>query len=454
MRKTLRTGLLALGLGLGVSACSDFLSGPEVSDNPNNPTVATNRSLLVAAQANLTVQQESHLARTVCIWMQQCAGIGQQYLSLGTYSVGEDEFYGVWVGIYGQGGLLDLRRIQASTRQRGDSVFTGIAMVLETWLVGTAADVWGDVPYSQAADSAFPTPVVDPQEQVYAAIQAKLDTAIIFLAATGPTNFGPTDADLIYQGDPAKWTELAHTLKARFHLHTAEVAGDVAYQVALTEAQQGISTPDNDYLAYHSGATTEANLWSQFVNLWADYLAAGSFMVDLLQSTGDPRLEEYFAPNADDEFQGADPSSQAPNASEISPLSETRLASEFRQPLVTWAENQLIVAEAAYRTGNSGLALERLNAVRTDAGLDAVNLSGDALLQAILTEKYIRLFQNIEAWNDYRRTCFPDLTPAPGALALPARLRYPQSEANTNTNVPAPDAPEQPLRNWNDPNPC
>lgn len=450
MRRTLRAGLLALGLGLGVSACNDFLTGPDVSDNPNNPTVATNRSLLVAAQANLTVQQESHLARTTCMWMQQCAGIGQQYLSLGTYSVGEDEYYEVWVGTYGQGGVLDLRRIQTSTRQRGDSVFAGIAIVLEAWLVGTAADVWGDVPYSQAADSAFPNPALDPQQQVYATIQAKLDTAITFLAATGPTNFGPTEADLVYGGDPAKWTELAHTLKARFHLHTAEVLGDAAYQAALTEAQLGISTPDNDYLAYHSGATTEANLWGQFVNLWADYLAAGAFLVNLLQSTGDPRLSDYFAENASGVFQGAEPSSQAPEASDISPLSETRLSSDFRQPLVTWGENQLIVAEAAYRTGNSALALERLNAVRTDAGLPAVNLSGDALLQGILTEKYIRLFQNIEAWNDYRRTCFPNLTPAPGAVALPTRLPYPRSEANVNPNIPA----SQPLRNWNDPNPC
>ena len=39
-----------------------------------------------------------------------------------------------------------------------------------------------------------------------------------------------------------------------------------------------------------------------------------------------------------------------------------------------------------------------------------------------MTEKYIRLFQNPEAWSDYRRTCIPALTPASGTSSIPARL--------------------------------
>ena len=38
------------------------------------------------------------------------------------------------------------------------------------------------------------------------------------------------------------WTAVANSLKARFHLHWAEVRGDQAYQSALTAAQSGIST--------------------------------------------------------------------------------------------------------------------------------------------------------------------------------------------------------------------
>jgi starch-binding outer membrane protein, SusD/RagB family len=448
MRRDLEAGLLAVGLALGVSACDDFLTGSELVDNPNNPTQASNINLLVAGQANLNVLMEGHLARASCIWTQQCAGLIQQYFGLGVYEIGEDEFFETWAQIYGGGGLIDLRRIQASTRESGDSVFAGIAMVMEAWLVGTAADAWGDVPYSQATDSAVVEPALDPQQDVYAAIQAKLDTAITFLSATDPiSNVGPGSADLVYAGDATKWRALAYTLKARFHLHTAEVLGEAAYQAAFAAAQSGIQSPADDYLAYHSSEVPERNVWQQFTDVWSGYLGAGAFMVNLLQASDDPRLAEYYAPTEDGEFLGAEPGELE---AAVSSLSDERLASDFRQPLVTWAESQLILAESAHRLGDEGVAATTLNSVRADADLPPVSASGAALLEAILTEKYIRTFQSIEAWNDYRRTCFPALTPAPGAADLPPRVQYPRSEANANPNIPATD----PLRNWNDPASC
>jgi hypothetical protein len=453
MRSASSATCLAAALGLGLGGCNDFLTGEGITDNPNNPTVATNASLIVAAQSNLAVQTEGHLGRTICMWVQQCAGIGQQYLSVGTYSVGEDEFYYEWRALYGQGGLLDLRRVQASGRQSGDSTFAGIAMVLEGWMVGMAADAWGDIPYSQAASDTVATPTLDPQQQVYEAVQARLDTAILFLAATSERNLGPGPADLVYGGDREKWTALAHTLKARFHLHTAEQLGQPAYEAALAEAELGIGSADGDYTSYHGGSVTERNLWRQFTDVWGNYIASGAFLVNLLQSRDDPRLAEYFAQNGDGEYVGGDPG-QAATTETVSNFSDVRLASDFRQPLVTWAESRLIIAESAFRTGDEGRARTELNAVLADAGVPTAGggVTGTALLEAILIEKYIRLFQNFEAWNDYRRTCFPRLDPVPGASDLPARLAHPATEAAANPNIPDPE--QQPLFNWNDPNRC
>lgn len=120
----------------------------------------------------------------------------------------------------------------------------------------------------------------------------------------------------------------------------------------------------------------------------------------------------------------------------------------YRQPIVTWQENNLIVAEAAFRKGNTSLASE-LNAVRQAAGLA---LLGSVTLENILEEKYIVLFQNPEAWNLYKRTCYPDLTPAPGAQAIPGRLLYAVGERDSNPSIPPPA--QQPARNWNGPNAC
>jgi hypothetical protein len=293
-------------------------------------------------------------------------------------------------------------------------------------------------------------PVPDPQEQVYATVQAKLDEAIALMAATNAAVTAPGDEDLVYGGDLATWTELAYTLKARFHLHTAERLGAAAYQAAFDAASNGISTSANDYIPYHSTGSTETNLWHQFTNQWVDYLSAGKFLVDLLQSTGDPRLSDYFGRNSNNAFVGAAPGEDV--AVNPSPISSTRLAGDFSPSYVTYAENQLILAEAAWQLAGGGVAGNAaaqpyVTAERTALGLGALPVTG---LETIMTEKYIVLFQNFEVWNDYRRTCLPALTPAPGAPAIPARVTYPLSERNANPSIPA----SEPLTNWNDPDPC
>jgi hypothetical protein len=95
-----------------------------------------------------------------------------------------------------------------------------------------------------------------------------------------------------------------------------------------------------------------------------------------------------------------------------------------------------------------------------------------------MTEKYIAMFQNIEVWADYRRTCVPTLTPAVAGSGIPGRMYYGQDERNANPNIPAPGqtasasnyttAPPSghlqqnslattnnaAARNWDDPNGC
>jgi hypothetical protein len=449
MRNCLTEVALALGLGFGTSACSDFLTGPKISDNPNRPTVANNATLLVSAETNLAFQSEGHLARTVCIWMQQCAGTKLQYLSLGLYSIGDDDYFPDWADTYTRGGLLDLRRIQKSALATADSAYAGIAYVLEAWLVGQTADVWGDIPYSQAADSTIAAPALDPQLQVYATIQAKLDTAILFLGtATAP----PGGEDVVYGGDVTKWTALAHTLKARFYLHTVESASDKAaiYNLASTSAALGIADTSGDYRTFHSTSQTESNLWSQFIIAWPDYLSAGKFLVDLLNTTpsADPRLAQYFA-QANGQYVGAAPGQ---GATGVSGLSATRADPAFRQPLATYVETQLIRAEAEWNLAGGGAAGNAaaqpfVTNARNAQSLGLLTVTG---LATIMTEKYAALFQNMEVWNDYKRTCVPALVPAGGSGAIPARLPYPLSERNANSSIPGPG----PARNANDPNGC
>jgi hypothetical protein len=441
--KRLFTGALAGVFVAGTTACGDWLTSPDAVQNPNQPTNATLNQLFVGAQTSISVQYASDLARTACVWMQQCAGTERQYQELGLYRYGEDSYDAPFSLVYTGGGLIDIRRMQTLADSSGDEVYGGIARILEAMQIGLATSIWGDIPYSEALTE--DDPALDTQQQVYAAIQAKLDTAVTMLtSAEGP---GPGSVDLFYGGDAAKWLRLAHTLKARYFMHVAERQGNSAYQSALAEAQLGLNSPADNFLLIAADNPTAYNPWYQFTVIQrAGYMFAGKFLVDLLKQRSDPRLEDFFLPNGTGQFVGAAPGDQTSSTFSGFTVEENPAQ---RQAVVTWQETQLIIAEAAFRTGNSSLALQAVNRVRQDAGLSPLS---SVTLAQIIEELYIVLFQNPEVWNVWKRTCLPALTPAPGATAIPGRLLYAAGERNANPNIPDPG--QQPARNWNDPTGC
>jgi hypothetical protein len=460
--RALALGLLAAG---ALAGCNDFIAAPSAVANPNNPTQASNNQLLVGVEVNQTALLTGDLARTIGLWMQQFSGTQGQYVSYATYVVAEDFTDGAWGTIYQGGGLQDLRLIQSRADASGDSVTAGIARVIEGLVIGTAADFWGDVPYSKALIVGTAA-TRDPQAAVYAAVQQVLDRGIAQLQS-GSGN-GPGGADLWYEGDRVKWIQAANTIKARFYLHTAERQGTApdgtpafdpaAYQAALTAAQRGISATTNNLQSYQSTSPTEQNLWYQFtVNARNGYLSPSDYFVNLLKQRNDARLTQYFQPGGGTEIIGAPTDNGAPaNAARLN--AQTVGAPGYRQPIVTYRENQLIIAEAQFRLGNAGAALTAFNNARTAQALPTVGTlsTGAAGLAEIMTEKYIALFQNTEIWNDYKRTCVPQLQPLEAAgsgARIPARFLYPLLERTTNSaNFPEPS--QQPARNANDPNPC
>lgn len=445
--------IAAAGLCLaGLLGCTNFLSSDKAISDPNNPTGATRNQLFVGVQSNIMGQQEGPVAMVVCEWMQQCAGINGRFVeSQGKYDgITPDAFDTPFSSIYTAGGLLGIRAVEASATTDGDLAYRGVARVYEALNMMYAADVWGAVPYDDAAtDNTKPT--FTSQMQVYSELLTLLDGAITDLGGAGS---GPGAFDLIYAGDKTKWVQVAHTLKARIYLRQVEKLGNAQYASALTEANLGISAPANDFKTAHSSATSERNMWAQFqVSSFGADLVAGAVLANLMNAQSDPRLPEYFGKNPSGGYGGYDVSTGIVVLSQISPIlgSGRTNNSSFRQPIITYDENQLIKAEASLQTGNVAAAAIALNAVRARFGKAAI---AAPTLTDIMNEKYILTFQNLEAWSDYRRTCIPALKPATGKLVIPARLYYGSTESQTNSNTPSFADQQASPRNENDPNAC
>jgi hypothetical protein len=462
MRKSLMLAGAA-SLALTAAACTSFLTDTKASTDPNNPPKATRFQLLTGVQAAQFLAQEGNAPFIVCLWMQQCQGVGGRFVDQESqYAVTNATTNPEFAGVYGTGGLLDIKAIEASADSAGDQQFKGVAEVWEALVIGTAADLWGDIPYREASAD-IDQPHYDPQLQVYDDVEAKLDQAITDLAGSGP---GAGTNDFVYGGDVAKWTAAANTLKARYHLHMVESRGNSEYQKAIDAATNGIASHDGDFLTAHTTATLERNIWNQFQESsgFGDDLVAGATLVNIMNAQSDPRRAQYFGKTPNGNYGGVDVNgSVGPNG--ISGIRGTRNSGTFRQPIVTSDENSLILAEANFVLHGAAAAQPFLDQERTSNGLSPI----PATMQSIMTEKYIALFQNVEVWNDWKRTCIPALTAFPSATfghEIPGRFYYGSSEEASNPNTPSAtqqlqhggdvlsNAGMSGFRNPNDPNPC
>lgn len=479
MKKYVKAGVV-LSFALFGAGCDDFIQGPGLTETPNSPATGTAQQQLISVQARMATLLEGQLARTAGIYTQQIIGQNNQQLTVSQYLYGESDYSGFFSGFYVGGGLVAIRNVQALTAESGDKLLEGVALVWEGLAMGTAASIWGDLPYSEAISAEILTPKLDPQEAVYAEVQARLDAGIAALqAASTAGNCEP--ADLVYcatttglrSSQITKWIAAANTLKARFYLDLVERNGPAAYTLALAAAQQGISEvpasaaagihgeAPGDFRLWHGGTQDlDGNIWAEFLSTRGGDIRAGHTLIQVLKDRGDPRLAAYFDANENGDFLGLD--GQDPQvtvgvggASEINTAKRRQFT--FRQPIVTWAENQLIQAEAKFVLTGPGNALPHVNAVRAAVGMPAL---GAVTFADVMLEKYIAMFQNIAVWSDFKRTCVPLVTPFGTETEVPGRIPYGSAERNANPNIPLPSAYPSGttgvsgLRNWNDPAAC
>lgn len=472
-------GGVALLLALGAGACSDYLQGPGLTENPNSPTLATAQQQLISVQANMATRLEGQIARNATIYVQQIIGANNQQLTYATqYDIREGDIGQNFTGFFTGGGLVAMRNLQAYGEAE-DKFFLGLGKIWEGIAFGMATSVWGDLPYSEAVDPAVLTPKLDPQQEIYAAVQTRLDEGIAAMQQAATTG-SCEPADVMYCAPAtatraqqvSRWIAAANTMKARFYLHLVERNGNAAYTLALAAAQKGIlEAPTSATQAMHGQAAgdfrtfhgntldVDGNIWAEFLTARGGDIGAGHTLVQLLKDRNDPRLNQYFTTNnTTNTFIGLDQNNNVVGAGPASVVNlAVRRQLTFRQPIATWAENQLIMAEANFKLGNAAAALTNVNAVRTAVGLSAL---GAVTFQDIMLEKYIAQFQNIDAWNDYKRTCIPQLLRYQSATEIPGRLPYGSAERTANPNLPLPSAypagttGTAPLRNWNDPTAC
>lgn len=439
MIKKIISLLTILFLLMTLVQCSDFLTGENLDTDPNRATEVPADNLFVGMQVNMFGVMTGPLTFIPAMFMQQMSGVSQHYSGYELYEMTGQQFDSQWFDLYGGGGVADMKIIIEMAEADGKRTLAGITKMWMAIGLATAADLWGAVPYTQAANPEFPTPVYDSQSSVAGAMLNLIDEAIADLQA-GQAFFDGS-FDFVFGGDTEKWIRAAHTLKARILLNWAET-NPGNYALALAEAQQGITSEANNWRAQHSETSGEENLWWQFETRRFGYIRVGAYIVDLMKADNDPRLQVYFTTDLDGNYTGSYPGENNGSASFLGDNSFG--AKDWDSEIVTWAETQFIIAECMYAANDAAGAIGVLNDV-IQPGLEAkwglaanslprydTGLTGPLALQAIMQEKYKAMFLNVQVFSDWKRTAFPIFPSTPLDRRIPRRLLYSADELNTN----------------------
>ncbi|MAD96602.1 MAG: RagB/SusD family nutrient uptake outer membrane protein [Flavobacteriaceae bacterium] len=427
MKKIVIIFLLSFSL-INVS-CEGYTEG--LNQDPNNFNSAPAELIIGQAQLGWMQLATSNSARYAGIFMNHFTGEDRQYVTVNGYSTTAADYDDSWEDAYVRG-IAQAKYTQELAAASGNTILEAIAKISEAATFGEMAALFGDIPFTEAADpNNFPTPAYDGQAAVLAGVQTLLDQAI---AALG------SEPASLYAGNrmasSATWVEIAHSLKARYYL----IAKD--YANALVHARQGIDTPAKSLVTLHTRSTDTENLYFQFtVDERDGYLGAtGSHLVNLLtgvtprliNTPGDAnRYASYFADNG---------------GNVILNVADSGYFGEIKSMnLISYEEVKLIEAEAANRTGDAG-DVAAFNEVRAHLATTyggsfpptAAASGSNTLLLEILEEKYMTLVGELQPFHDVRRTGNVLNIPPKTGSTIPQRFIYPQVEIDTNPNVPSP----------------
>ncbi|HEY2375831.1 MAG TPA: SusD/RagB family nutrient-binding outer membrane lipoprotein [Gemmatimonadaceae bacterium] len=472
------------GLALTLGACNnDKLTN--VNKNPNAPEqVSASLLFPTAAVSSLRLARGTiEITPSAFVhWPQYAAEY--QYPEISYYQFRPTTADG-WFSAYYIGPIEDLQQALRQTIAASHPNQIGPILVLRAFNFSTMTGFWGDIPFSQAAqgDKGAIAPVYDKQQVVYDSLLKNLADANAMMGPSAGITFEGQDP--VYGGDMTKWQKFANSLRARLGMNLSKVdANRAKTEVAAAIAAGGFAdNSDNAQISWPGDGTNNNPWWDTEKDGQGtrDDTRMSSTFIDTLKSLNDPRLSVFARPVQDPScinagasiplctpvaaggyrgqpngLEAGDAGVWGPKASKIG---LQVIAADQPSYFMTYAEYSFIKAEAAERGWISGSAAQfytdGITASMQQWGVSASNIAaylaqpritytpGAAGLAQIGLQKWIALFtQGFEAWSEWRRTGFPNLTPVPTARTsdkqIPRRIIYPQTEQSfNNTNLQA-----------------
>jgi hypothetical protein len=438
--------LLSISIILIGAACtSDF---EEINTDPNKVVHVHPSSLLSPIIYNTVTAGIDRAHSFTHELMQYNVGIVSRSFGIHRYEFDLNVGSSIWSSYYSNlTNMNDL--IEIASESSADS-YLAVGLIMRAWNTSVITDVFGDVPYFEAAraeDGIF-QPEFDAQSEIYASILTDLQKANTLLSGVD----GSISGDILYDGDLKKWQRLCNSLLLRLLLRTEKV---------MPEAQSKIKDILNNPLTFPVIENVQDDAVLEFTNIspfnnpflsaryrdFSEDRAFSTYFISKMEELNDPRF--YFwatLSGIEDSETGYDGILSGYDAETIHQAG--RFSSFVRElqssskigAIITSAEVEFIKAELSIRgIYNSDAAMHYKNGVEAAIqrwGLEVPDnyfassaATFNGTVEQVLFQKYINfLFTDYQSWFEKRRTGYPDF-PLTEFMdnngIIPSRLPYP-----------------------------
>lgn len=444
--------------GAAFTSCNKFKDFGNINQNPGITTAPITSALLTNVESGLgnytwDAGGITTISGLYCQYYSET-----QYTDISTYSRQQPN----WDGYY-SGRLMDLQTIinynsdpntaAAAASSGANANQIAIARILKVYIFALLTDSYGDLPYFGALKLDNGIVPFDNQADIYADFYKELSEAVAQLDDAGQ----PMGGDIVYGGDNTMWRKFANSLHAMLALRISKVdpgQGKSEFNSALNGKDGVFQSGETAQLDYPDGNYPNPVYNYYNVTLRKDY-AVSKFFLDGLLNNGDNRASVWA--NSTIGFPYGVTRDNAVAFANANPT-WARLfqgdATSVNDPfyILTSGEVFLARAEAAqmgwtgedvsgmYATGikDSWTLYGVYNATDYNAymALPNIDLGGGNQIQKIATQEWTTHYPNgRRGWADWRRTGYPVLTPAPGAVnnyGIPRRFAYGQNTLTLN----------------------
>ncbi len=298
--------LLIIVAVIGLQGCKDWL---DINHNPNNASSSnvTMDLILTSVQYDM-VRNYSNSSNYMMLasHLTKSGEVSGTYTFLSGLIMPQncDDWWELYYRLNANLKLIEEKAIEA--KHPG---FQGVAITLMVGNYQRLADLFGNIPYSQACNpKEFPNPKYDKAEDIYADLLKRMDEAIGLLetaAGSGIDLASLKKSDIICKGDLKLWTRYAYSQKLRLLMRISNVQ-DVKTQVA---AIAGKCLKIEENVEMNPGFYVERNKMNIFYmtfgynNLGSELSSHRAYvptsvLVDMLRDNNDPRLRVYADPRA------------------------------------------------------------------------------------------------------------------------------------------------------------